>query len=63
MKLWVARDKDCELYLFTKKPNKIKKVWATGDCTTDCVRIDSDSFPDVQWEDEEPTLLYIDLIK
>ena len=57
-KLYVARDKDGDLYLYLGgKPVKCYyngklERWASGD--SDC-RISNNMFPDVKWEDEEPT--------
>lgn len=52
--MWLARDSDNFLYLYVgTKPHKHNFVW--NSLTTDIMRLDSDSFPEVQWEDEEPT--------
>lgn len=59
--LWVARDKESGLWAHTTKPTKHSKIWGNDD--DKCFNLDSELFPEVQWEDEEPTLLYIDLIK
>lgn len=53
--MWIARDKDGELYLFKEKPHKSKlsnTVWVQS---TDFFSIDSSLFPNVRWEDNEPT--------
>lgn len=59
--LWVARDKESGLWAHISKPKKHSEIW--GDEEGKCFEIDNLLFPEVQWEDEEPTLLRIDLIK
>lgn len=49
---WVARDKNSGLYIHTLEPNKEKDFWiGLGDNLV----IDRHLFPQVKWEDEEPT--------
>ena len=52
--MWLARDSDNFLYLYVgTKPDKNDFIW---NCLrANITRLDSDSFPEVQWEDEEPT--------
>lgn len=54
MELYLARDKDGALNLYNGKPFKGKKIWFE---TTegDCCGIDRSRFPEVRWEDKEPT--------
>lgn len=55
-KLWLARDETGVLYLYNGKPEKSKfivGIWNSK--TAGAVRINSELFPDVKWEDEEPT--------
>lgn len=49
--MWVARDKDCRLYLYDTKPKKCTKTWNNDNC---CMCINRILFPEVKWEDEEP---------
>lgn len=51
---WVARDEDGGLYIYTLEPNKEEDLdfW-TG--FGDNLVIDRHFFPQVKWEDEEPT--------
>lgn len=52
MKLYVARDKGGSLYLYRTKPIKEATFW---DSSCDSIELDWDSFPEVKWEDTEPT--------
>lgn len=56
---WIARDKSGILFVYTRKPVKGKscEAWYPEAGELHCVRIemDSKSFPQVKWEDEEPT--------
>lgn len=52
-KLYVARDKDESLYLYEYKPKKYNTVWCDGIGFLE--KLDSNLFPEVKWEDEEPT--------
>jgi len=52
---WIARDKvENRLYLYLYKPHKNPKGWWYLESDKDKV-IDSKLFPEVKWEDEEPT--------
>ena len=63
VRMWVARDKDNELYLYRDKPIKrtdnIISKWITT--SFNVIHIDSDLFPSVKWEDKEPTRVTIRL--
>ena len=51
--MWLARDSDNFLYLYVgTKPEKNDFIW--NSLSADVIRLDSNSFPEVQWEDEEP---------
>ena len=52
--MWIARDVDGTLFLFTQKPSKMNDRWAgiLGTMRGDLPRT---MFPEVQWSDEEPT--------
>lgn len=56
LKAWVARDKDGMLYLYLAKPRKSQSKWLPN-ILFDFVGLSSESFPEVKWEDEEPTEL------
>ena len=52
--MWLARDKNDDLYLFIDgKPEKVENLWLNVDA--DFIQIDSRLFPEVKWSDEEPT--------
>lgn len=53
MKLYVGRDEQNTLYLYTTKPTKSLAFWCTN--STDILKLDSNLLPEVKWEDEEPT--------
>ena len=54
--MWLARDENGALYFHgISKPKKIKvRVWGISD-NYNPYPINPDSFPEVQWSDEEPT--------
>ena len=59
---YIARDEDGTLWLFNKKPKRIKaEFWDIDPCTEDSYSVDitvfSEYFPFVKWEDPEPFLL------
>lgn len=53
MKLYIARDKNESLYLYECKPKKYKTIW--NEYSSFVEELDSNLFPEVKWEDEEPT--------
>ena len=58
--MWIARDKNGELWLHKEKPIRIQDQW----CSTDTVELvdlaDNKSFfSEVSWEDEEPRELVL----
>ena len=57
--MWLARDKDEELYLFSEKPSKGEELWLMNSATTTIIQLPSELFPEVQWEDEEPRELIL----
>ena len=65
LKVWIARDEDGGLYVYFIHPLKRKKEWRLQDFHNEdgigAKKLDSDLFPSVQWEDEEPTEAYITL--
>ena len=64
LKVWIARDEDGGLYIYFIHPFKGKTEWRIPDFKNEdgigAKRIDSDLFPSVKWEDEEPTEAYIE---
>lgn len=65
LKVWIARDEDGILYLYFIHPFKGKTEWRLPDFLNEdgvgAKRIDSDLFPSVKWEDDEPIEAYIKL--
>lgn len=62
--LWVARDKDGSLFLFTTKPKKHSKdnYWFVDSSLyllKESLQLPTDMFPQVKWEDEVPTKVII----
>ena len=53
--VWIARDKDGDLYLYNEKPEKQEDCWDLlfGRYTN----LLENTFNEVKWEDEEPLLL------
>lgn len=60
--MYVARDKGGDLYLFQTRPRKGDKlhIWLE-ECINNMIKLDSTLFPEVRWEDEEPT--EVELVK
>lgn len=58
--MWIARDKDGDLTLFSSKPHRCTDVgwnnesWdvSSMDDFTDVMILDPNMFPDLTWEDE-----------
>ena len=59
LKVWIARDEDGKLCICFNHPliKGVSSWWIPKSA----IRIDSDLFPSVEWEDEEPTEAYITL--
>ena len=57
--MWIARDKDEELYLSSEKPSKGEEFWLMNCATTIVIQLPSELFPEVKWEDSEPTELIL----
>ena len=60
VKVWIARDKDGELFATSERPEKMINYWGSK-VYTEFFRLDSSLFPSVKWEDDEPTEAYITL--
>ena len=61
--MYVARDKDGDLCLFNARPVKIDELgyWQPAKTMLDWIKLDRSLFPEVSWEDEEPT--EVELVK
>ena len=60
VKVWIARDKDGDLYVHPYIPLKFEYIWAQG-TDVNSMLLESNKFPSVKWEDDEPTAAYITL--
>ena len=54
--MWLARDKNNDLYIFIDEvpPKKKREKW-TGRTFSTIIEIPKRHFPEVQWSDDEPT--------
>lgn len=52
--MYIARDKDGSLYLYEKAPIKEDSYW---DTMSGCIELDTDLYPEIMWENTEPTKL------
>lgn len=64
MKAFIARDKDGDLYLYTpNSPTKLGVIWQlTYKSGYTTFKIDNALFPEVKWEDKEPTEINIEIV-
>lgn len=53
--MWVARDKGGSLYAYDSKPIKEESEWVKASDDKEYYCIDESLFPEVKWEDPEPT--------
>lgn len=60
--MWIARDKDEDLYLYTLKPIKGNNHFVCSSFNSECMEIDSDLFPGVTWENS-PKEVKLELVK
>ena len=60
LEAWVARDEDGMLYLYLAKPRKNQSKWLPN-IRFEFIELSRESFPEVKWEDEEPTEVRITL--
>ena len=66
MEMWLARDKDGTLWLFTYKPRKGDEEWEPTnvyDKNFTCMILNGSLFPEVKWSDEEPTKVKLEIVK
>lgn len=69
--MWIARDSNGSLYIYTDKPKKLLEggYWYPSkgrywfSFKGDCYSILSDLWPEISWEDEEPRELVLKPIK
>lgn len=53
--MWIARDKDNELRIFENKPTKGAEYWLSSWANNVYGTLPDEYFPEVKWEDDEPT--------
>lgn len=58
IRAWVAREKNGALFLFCEKPKKSKSYWINSN-TFNSLVLPKEAFPNVKWEDSEPTRVCI----
>lgn len=51
--MWIARDEDGSIWLHLNKPSKWNNEWFSKGCGI--IPIDKTLFPEIKWEDSEPT--------
>lgn len=56
--MWIARDKNGSLHLFSSKPFRNGPYWVSRVTDMD-IYIHPSLFPEVKWEDEEPRELIL----
>lgn len=61
VKVWIARDEDGSLFIYSSAPFKGECIWSPQSTNINTMELKSDKFPTVQWEDDEPTEAYITL--
>ena len=59
LKVWLARDENGKLFVFSDIPKRIINYWGTA--SFDNLELDCTKFPSIKWEDDEPTEAYITL--
>ena len=62
--MWLARDANNDLYFFIDKvpPKKKREKW-TGRTFSTIIEIPKRHFPEVQWTDDEPTKVKLEMVK
>lgn len=61
--MWIARDKNGELWLHKKKPVKFLDIWCSVDDVEKLSLVDKNFFSEVQWSDDEPMELILKPVK
>ena len=61
LKVWIARDKDGVLFVYSSAPFKRECIWSPQSPNINSMELKSDKFPTVKWEDDEPIEAYITL--
>lgn len=59
--MWIARDSSGQLFVYNEKPQKGSFIWFPSDGYV--TELKRKLFPEVKWEDPEPTKVQITIIK
>lgn len=57
--MWIARDKNGELWLHKEKPVKFRGIWCSVGDVELVSPVDKSFFSEVQWSDPEPRELVL----
>ena len=52
---WIARDMDDTLWLYLSEPLKVRSQWVCSIGSNSPYPVNNLNFPNIKWEDEEPT--------
>lgn len=66
IEVYVARDKDGDLFLYKEKPIKKGIEWSDAISNSwflNVMGIDNEEFPEVTWKDEKPTKVILTIEK
>jgi Zn-finger protein len=61
--MWIARDKNGELWLHKEKPAKFQNIWCSVGDEEKLSLVDKSFFSEVQWSDKEPKKLILKSIE
>ena len=50
--MWIARDEDGRVFMYEETPTKYISQWKAN--SSDFMKLNKDSYPNVKWEDKEP---------
>lgn len=56
--MWLARDMNGELWLYSEKPIKSDRVWLS-EGEFEELQLEDDWFPEIKWSDKEPRELIL----
>lgn len=61
--MWIARDKNGELWLHKEKPMKFRDIWCSVGDIEWLSLVDKSFFSEIKWSDDEPRELVLKSIK
>lgn len=62
MEVWVARNRDGELYMFTHRPILCSNTYFIAQADTNIIRLDNSMFPDIKI-DNSPKKIKIKIVE